>query len=63
MRNIFDKENKINYKNYNDIIYNYDLIEEELGKQILPGIKKFKKIKLDLYHIYLRALEVKIVNH
>ena len=46
MRNIFDKENRINYKNYNDIIYNYDLIEEELGKQILPGIKKFKRDKI-----------------
>jgi len=44
MRNIFeDKNNKINYRNYNDIIYNYDLIEEELGKIILPGLKKFKK--------------------
>ena len=46
MRNIFmnsDKENKkINYRNYNDIIYDFDLIEEELGKLILPGIKKFK---------------------
>ena len=43
MRNIFGENNKINYKNYNDIIYNYDFIEEELGKLILPGIKKFKK--------------------
>ena len=45
MRNIFDK-NKIIYKNYNDIIYNFDIIEEELGKIILPGIKKFKKDKI-----------------
>ena len=34
MRNIFDKNNKINYKNYNDIKYDYELIEEELGKLI-----------------------------
>ena len=46
MRNIFTKNNKINYKNYNDIIYNLDFIEEELGKIILPGIKKFKKDKI-----------------
>ena len=30
---------------YNDIKYNYDLIEENLAKLILPGIKKFKKNK------------------
>jgi len=46
MRNILKENNKINYKNYNDIIYNYDFIEEELGKLILPGIKKFKKDKI-----------------
>ena len=51
MRNIFEEKNQINYKNYNDIIYNYDFIEEELGKLILPGIKKFKadKIKFITY--------------
>ena len=44
IRNIFikGKENNIQYKNYNDIIYNYDYIEEELGKLILPGLKRFK---------------------
>ena len=42
MRNIFGENNKINYKNYNDIIYDFDFIEEELGKLILPGLKKFK---------------------
>ena len=44
VRNIFSKDNnnKIQYKNYNDIIYNYDYIEEELGKIILPGLKRFK---------------------
>ena len=46
MRNIFEEKNKINYNNYNDIIYNYDFIEEELGKLILPGIKKFKSDKI-----------------
>jgi len=51
MRNIFTEENKINYKNYNNIIYNYDFIEEELGKIILPGLKKFtnEKIKFVTY--------------
>ena len=46
MRNIFNSGNKINYKNYNSILYNFDYIEEELGKIILPGIKKFKKEKI-----------------
>ena len=40
MRNIFDiNGKKIYYKNYNKIIYNYDYIEEELAKLILPGLK------------------------
>ena len=51
MRNIFTQDHKINYKNYNDIKYNYEFIEEELGKLILPGLKKFKteKIKFVTY--------------
>ena len=55
MRNIFSNDNKkkddINYSNYKDIIYNYDIIEEELGKKILPGVKKFTydKIKFVTY--------------
>ena len=45
MRNIFSNngDDCINYNNYNDIIYNYDYIEEELGKLILPRLKQFKK--------------------
>ena len=46
MRNIISKDNTINYKNYNDIIYDFDYIEEELGKLILLGIKKFRKNKI-----------------
>ena len=47
IRNIFNINDKqIYYKNYNDILYNFDYIEEELGKLILPGIKKFKKDKI-----------------
>ena len=51
MRNIFTSDKKINYKNYNDISYNYDFIEEELAKTYLLGIKKFKndKIKFIIY--------------
>ena len=42
MRNIFQKDNNIiNYKNYNDIIYDYDFIEKELAKIILTGKKRF----------------------
>ena len=47
MRNIFtDNKNEINYKNYNDIIFDFDSIEEELGKKLLPGLKKFNVDKI-----------------
>ena len=46
MRNIFEEDNKINYKKYNEIKFNFDFIEEELGRIILPGIKKFKPDKI-----------------
>ena len=47
IRNIFDINDKpIYYKNYNDLKYNYDMIEEELGKILLPGIKKFRNDKI-----------------
>ena len=51
MRNIFAKNKLINYSNYNDIIYDLDYIEEEMGKIILPRLKKFKhdKIKFITY--------------
>ena len=45
MRDIFE-EKKINYRNYNNITYNFDYIEEELGKLILPGKKKFNKTQI-----------------
>ena len=34
-RNIFEKNGKINYLNYNSFIYDFDAIENELGKLIL----------------------------
>ena len=40
-RNIF-KNSKNNYNDYNNFIYDYDKIEEELGKIILPGLQLFK---------------------
>ena len=44
IRNIFtDNDNyKINYNNYKRIKFSFEEIEEELGKIILPGLKKFK---------------------
>ena len=45
MRNIFDSENKINYKNYNNIIYNFDYIEEELANLLLLSRKKNLKLE------------------
>ena len=41
-RNCFENDFSINYSNYKIIKYDYDLIEEELGKIILPGKKLFK---------------------
>jgi hypothetical protein len=35
-RNIFGDQGEIYYQNYNNIIYNFSKIEEELGKLILP---------------------------
>ncbi len=46
MRNIFLEKNKIVYKNYNNIIYDFNYIEEELGKILLSKIKKFKNDKI-----------------
>ena len=41
-RNIFGKNGKINYSDYNSFVYDYDKIEEELGKIILPGVCLFE---------------------
>ena len=46
MRNIFDKNGKIDYRKYNEIKYDLDSIEEEMGKLILPGLKSFKNDKI-----------------
>ena len=40
-RNIFGKNGRINYSDYNSFVYDYDRIEEELGKIILPGVCLF----------------------
>ena len=47
MRNIYNENDEdINYRNYNDIIYDYDYIENNLASEILLRIKKYKsKIK------------------
>jgi hypothetical protein len=36
-RDIFKEDGTINYYNYNSFIYDFDSIEEELGKLLLPG--------------------------
>ena len=41
-RNIFGENGKINYLDYNTIVYDYDRMEEELGKIILPGVCLFE---------------------
>ena len=41
-RNIFDDNGNINYSNYNSFFYDYDKIEEELGKILLPEVCLFK---------------------
>ena len=59
-RNIFTKDNKIDYKNYNDIIYDLDYIEEKLGELLLLGKKKLVKKFISL-NIHLKNLLVIIV--
>ena len=41
-RNIFGYKDKINYSDYNTFVYDYDEIEEELGRIILPGLHLFE---------------------
>ena len=40
-RNIFSDSGKLNYSDYNAFLYDYDSIEEELGRIILPGVLQF----------------------
>ena len=42
-RNIFGENGKINYSDYNTFVYDYNSIEEELGKIVLPGTCLFEK--------------------
>jgi len=44
-RNIFTIENKINYLNYKQFIYDFDSIESNLGELILPEKVKFNDSK------------------
>ena len=41
-RKIFSENGKINYSDYNNFVYDYPSIEEELGKIILPGVCLFE---------------------
>ena len=41
-RNIFKKDNTINYMNYKQYIYDFDEIEKQLGEKLLPGKVKFE---------------------
>ena len=40
-RNCYNNDGTINYSNYKNIQYDFDLIEETMGKIILPGKKSF----------------------
>jgi hypothetical protein len=42
-KDCFTKEGKINYSNYKQIKFDFDIIEEELGKIILPGKRIFSE--------------------
>ena len=44
-RNIFSFDDKINYSDYNLFTYDYDSIEEEIGRILLPGICLFDNEK------------------
>ena len=52
-RNIFRKDTSINYKNYRQIIYDFDSIEKSLEDMLLPGKTKFQsheKLKFITFH-------------
>ena len=52
-RNIFGENGEIIYNNYNSFIYDFDKIEEELGKIILPGVCLFDdETKLNFMTFY-----------
>ena len=41
-RNIFNEKGMINYSDYNSFVYDFEAIEEELGKILLPGVCLFE---------------------
>ena len=41
-RDIFKEDGTINYINYNSFIYDYDKLEEEFGRLLLPGLCLFQ---------------------
>ena len=43
IKNCFSNDGKINYSNYKQIKFDFDTIEEELGKIILPGKRLFSE--------------------
>ena len=51
-RNIFSDNGKINYSDYNAFLYDYDSIEEELGRIILPGVLQFENEKRLNFVVY-----------
>ena len=51
-RNIFLENDKINYSDYNMFLYDYDSIEEELGRIILPGVCQFEDEKKLNFIVY-----------
>ena len=55
-RNIFREDNRINYMNYKQYIYDFDSIEKNLGELILPGKVKFNSHeKLNFVTYYLEG--------
>ena len=51
-RNIFSQNNKVNYLNYKQFIYNFNNIEKTLGEMILPGKVKFNGVENLRYVTY-----------
>ena len=51
-RNIFGEQGKINYSDYNTFVYDYDSIEEELGKIVLTGVCRFENEEKLNFMIY-----------
>ena len=61
-RNIFRKDNSINYMNYKQFIYDFDSIEKYLGEIILPGKLNFLMVMKNYNLLLLLMKDLEVIN-